>query len=82
MGLAIYDETTAKQAINLSINSDLLRQAEELKINVSQAAEERLAELIRIERERHLREELAKSIKAYNAFVDKHGFFSDGRRLF
>ncbi|MFZ5466663.1 MAG: type II toxin-antitoxin system CcdA family antitoxin [Pseudomonadota bacterium] len=82
MGLAIYDETAAKQATNLSINSDLLRQAKELKINVSRAAEERLAELIRAERERQLREELAESIQAYNEFVDKHGLFSDGRRLF
>lgn len=82
MGLAIYDESAAKQATNLSINSDLLRQAKELKINVSRAAEERLIELIRAERERQLREELAESIEAYNAFVDKHGLFSDGRRLF
>lgn len=82
MGLVIYDETAAKQATNLSINSDLLRQAKELKINVSRAAEERLAELIRAERERQLREELAESIQAYNEFVDKHGLFSDGRRLF
>ncbi len=82
MGLAIYDETAAKQATNLSINSDLLRQAKELKINVSRAAEERLAELIRAERERQLREELAESIQAYNEFVDKHGLFSEGRRLF
>ncbi len=82
MGLAIYDETAAKQAINLSINSDLLRQAKELKINVSRAAEERLAELIRAERERQLREELAESIQAYNEFVDEHGLFSEGRRLF
>lgn len=82
MGLAICDETTAKQATHLSINSDLLRQAKELKINVSRAAEERLAELIRAERERQLREELAESIQAYNEFVDKHGVFSEGRRLF
>lgn len=82
MGLAIYDETAAKQATNLSINSDLLRQAKELKINVSRAAEERLAELIRAERERELREELAESFRAYNEHVEKYGLFSDGMRLF
>ncbi|MDM7322250.1 MAG: type II toxin-antitoxin system CcdA family antitoxin [Gammaproteobacteria bacterium] len=54
MGLAIY-ETAAKQATNLSINSDLLRQAKELKIDILRAAEERLAERIRAERERQLR---------------------------
>ncbi len=82
MGIAIYDERAAKQSTNLSINSDLLRQARELKLNVSRAAEERLVELVRAEKERQLREELAESIQAYNEFVDKHGLFSDGLRLF
>ncbi len=82
MGIAIYDERAAKQSTNLSINSDLLRQAREFKLNVSRAAEERLAELVRAEKERQLREELAESIQAYNEFVDKHGLFSDGLRLF
>jgi antitoxin CcdA len=82
MGLILYDETAAKQATNVSINSDLLRQARELKINVSRAAEERLAELVRAEKERRLREELEESIAAYNAFVDEYGLFSDRRRLF
>jgi len=82
MGLVIYDETAAKQATNLSINSDLLRQAKELKINVSRAAEERLAELIRAEKERQLREELAESFRIYNEYVEKYGLFSDGMRTF
>jgi len=82
MGIAIYDERAAKQSTNLSINSDLLRQAREFKLNVSRAAEERLVELVRAEKERQLREELAESILAYNAFVDEHGLFSDGLRLF
>ncbi|HES75829.1 MAG TPA: acetoacetyl-CoA synthase, partial [bacterium] len=59
MGIAIYDESAAKQSANLSINSDLLRQARELKLNISRAAEEKLAELVRAEKERQLREELA-----------------------
>jgi antitoxin CcdA len=82
MSLAIYDENAAKQSTNLSINSDLLRQAREFKLNVSRAAEERLAELVRAEKERQLREDLAESIQAYNEFVDKHGLFGDGLRLF
>ena len=82
MSVAIYDETVGKQATNITINKDVLRQARELKLSVSRAAEERLIELIRAERERQLREELAESIQAYNEFVDKHGLFSDGLRLF
>ncbi|MDD3610294.1 MAG: type II toxin-antitoxin system CcdA family antitoxin [Halothiobacillaceae bacterium] len=82
MGLILYDETAAKQATNVSINSDLLRQARELKINVSRAAEERLAELVRAEKERRLREELEESFRIYNAHVEKYGLFSEGLRLF
>lgn len=82
MGLPIYDESAAKQAINLSINSDLLRQARELRINISRAAEERLVELIRAEKERRLREELDESFRLYNAYLEKYGLFSDGMRTF
>ena len=82
MGVAIYDASVGKQATNITINKDVLRQARELKLSVSRAAEERLIELIRAEREKQLREELAESMRAYNAFVDEHGFFSDDLRLF
>ena len=82
MGLVIYDETVGKQATNITINKDVLRQARELKLSVSRAAEERLIELIRAERERQLREELAESFRVYNEHVDKHGLFSDGMRTF
>ncbi|MHB9020207.1 MAG: type II toxin-antitoxin system CcdA family antitoxin [Halothiobacillus sp.] len=82
MSAVIYDESAAKQATNVSINSDLLRQARALKINVSRAAEERLAELIRAEHERVLREEIKASLEVYNAHLAEHGLFSDGLRLF
>ena len=82
MSVAIYDETVGKQATNITINKDVLRQARELKLSVSRAAEERLIELIRAERERQLREELAESFRVYNEHVDKHGLFSDGMRTF
>lgn len=79
---ALYDEHAGKQAVNLSINRDLLRQAKALKINVSRVAEERLVEILRAERERALREELQESMRIYNEHVEKFGLFSDGLRLF
>lgn len=82
MGLVIYGETAVKQATHPSINGDLLRQAKELKIIVSRAAEERPAELIRAANERQLREELAESFRIYNEYVEKYGLFSDGMRTF
>ena len=43
-GIAMaYESTAAKKPVNLSVNSDLLRQAKELKVNVSQVLEVALA---------------------------------------
>jgi len=79
---AVFDETAGRQATHVSINRDLLRQARALKINISRVTEERLVELVRVEKERQLREELAESFRAYNEHVEKYGLFSDGMRLF
>ena len=77
-----YDETAPKRPTNLSVNSDLLRQARALGINLSATLEEALAE--RLHR-RQLDEWLARhgaQIEAYNRGVDERGVFSDGLRSF
>ena len=42
---SLYNRSASKKATNLTINHDLLRQARELKINLSQTLEERLVEI-------------------------------------
>lgn len=78
----IFDQNAHKKSINLSINSDLLRQAKERRINISQALELRLAELLREEKSCRWKEENREAIEDYNRRVEAHGTFSDGLRRF
>ena len=78
----LYDTTASKKSANLSINADLLQKAKSLGINLSATLEAALAaEVKRRRAERWLKENKA-SLDAYNAFVEKHGVFSDGLRGF
>jgi len=77
-----FDPNAAKKSTNLSINSDLLRQAKERRINISQALELRLAELLREEKCRTWKEENREAIEDYNRRIEAHGAFSDGLRRF
>lgn len=75
-----YDPSAPKKSANLSINSDLLRQARELKINLSRTLEERLIEILRAERAQRWKEENREAMEAFNRFVEEHGLFNDIRR--
>ena len=78
----VCDPKAPKKAVNVSINSDLLRQARELKVNLSQTLETQLERLIREERARRWQEQNREAIEAHNRFVEKHGVFSDRLRRF
>lgn len=80
--LSIYDENAAKKASNLSINSDLLRQAKALDINLSATLEAALVVKVKELRAKKWLEENQASISAYNESIEKEGVFSDGLRSF
>ena len=82
MHTQLFDPNAPKKSTNLSINSDLLRQAEDRRINISQALELRLAELLREEQSRRWNEENREAIEDYNRRIEAHGTFSDGLRRF
>jgi antitoxin CcdA len=82
MQTKFFDPSAPKKSTNLSINSDLLRQAKERRINLSQALELRLAELLREENCRRWQEENSEAIEAYNRRIEARGTFSDGFRRF
>ena len=77
-----YNINAPKKAANVSINSDLLRQAKALKINLSATLEDQLAHLIRRKRRAQWLDENRSALDDYNAFFEKHGVFSDGLRRF
>lgn len=77
-----YNLEAPKKATNLSINSDLLKQAREFKINLSSAFEKALAELVKQRQEEQWLKSNQKAINTYNKFVDDNGVFSKNSRSF
>lgn len=82
MQLNFYDTYAQKKPTNLSINSDLLRQAKEHHINLSQTLELRLEELLREEKQRKWQVENQEAVEEYNKRIETRGVFSDGLRQF
>lgn len=78
----IYDIQAPKRSANVSINSDLLRRAKELGINLSHTLEVRLTELLREEMRRTWQEENKGAIEDYNRRIAANGVFSEGLRRF
>lgn len=79
---ACYDTHAPKKPANVSINSDLLQQAKHHRINLSQALETRLAELLREQKEQQWLQENREAVEAYNRRVVETSVFSDGMRRF
>ncbi len=78
----LFDSSAPKKATNLSVNSDLLRQARVLNINLSQLLESRLIEIVRESRRKQWLEDNREALQEYNDRVERVGVFSDGFRLF
>lgn len=82
MSASLYDSKAPRRAANLSVNSDLLRRARGLGVNLSGALEEKLEEILRIEEAKRWRERNVGAVEDYAGFVARHGVFSEGRRKF
>ena len=75
-----YDRNAPRKPTNLSVNSDLLRVARELGLNLSRELERRLEEVIANERQARWLEENREAIEAHNRRVERDGMFNDGLR--
>ncbi len=75
--LVFYDIDAPKKPINVTINSDLLLKAKELKLNISSVLENALAEKVRQEKRNEWRKENADAIASYNKVIEDNGVFSD-----
>ena len=82
MSTSLFNPAAPKKSANLSINADLLRQAKQLNINLSQALEQHLAEIVRQEKRRLWLEENQAAVEEYNRRIETSGAFSDGLRRF
>lgn len=82
MSNIVFNPTAPKKSANLSINSDLLQQAKQLNINLSQTLEQHLTEIIRQAQRSQWLAENKSALDEYNRRIEKHGTFSDGLRRF
>lgn len=78
----LFNPQAPKRATNLSVNSDLLRQARALDINLSAAFEETLSALVTAKQQQAWLEQNKQAIETYNQQVETSGVFSDGLRAF
>ena len=77
-----FDTHAPKKPTNVTINSDLLAKAKELKINLSATLETALTELVNARQRDLWKRENKIAIEAYNQLVEEHGTFSDDLRSF
>jgi antitoxin CcdA len=71
-----------KKPTNVSINSELLLKAKQLKINLSATLEAALVEAVNAKQRKMWKSENESAIEAYNQMVESTGVFSDEMRSF
>jgi antitoxin CcdA len=82
MGNITFNPLGPKKSANLSINAELLLQAKQLNINLSQTLEQHLAEIVRqAQRDQWLAENKG-ALDEYNRRIELCGTFSDVLRRF
>lgn len=77
-----FNPNAQKKSANLSVNADLLQQAKQLNINLSQTLERHLAEVVREAHRARWLKENREALEGYNRRVELSGVFSDGLRRF
>ena len=82
MGNITFNPAAPKKSVNLSINADLLQQAKQLNINLSQTLELHLAEIVLQAQSSLWLEENKNALDEYNRRIESRGTFSDGLRRF
>jgi len=76
------DVATPKKATNITLSADVLNEAKALGINISQACDQYLRELVKREQERRWLADNTDFIAAYNAGVERDGLPLDAWRTF
>ena len=78
----LYDHDAPKKPTNLSLNSDLLKKAKALNINLSATLEQALRAKLAEREAAKWAKNNKRAIQAYNNFVEENGCFADEYRQF
>ncbi len=68
-----YDRNTKKQPVTMTIRADVLKEARDLNLNTSQAAENGIALAVKKEKEIRWLEENKPALDAYNEYIKASG---------
>lgn len=80
--MSLYDRSAPKRAVNVSVNADLAAKAKALGVNLSEALEARLAELVAAAERQQWLTDNAEAIDVYNERVESGAILSDFERPF
>jgi antitoxin CcdA len=75
-----YNHNAPKKPTNLSVNSDLLTKAKDLKINLSATLEAALEAKVRSSTRKKWLKENKKALASLNELAEDNGLFSDSYR--
>ena len=78
---ALFNINAPKKPTNLTVNSDLLSQAKEHKINISATLENALVEVLKEKKSELWKKENREAMASYNEKIGETGLFSDGIRF-
>ena len=78
----LYDMSAPKKATNVSLNSDLLAKARDLKVNLSATLEQALSNKLKEVEAQKWKHDNKAAVQAYNEFVSEYGNLSDEYREF
>src|SRR5262245_8627781 len=66
-----------KRAVNVTVDEDILAEAKQLGLNLSQVLNDELRRRVTEEKIRRFEAEHREAIEAHNRFIDKHGIFGE-----
>lgn len=72
----------AKKPVNLTADPALLKEARALGLNLSEIFEKGVAEAVAERRRERWIADNKDALEAHNRYMERHGLFGDGKRLF
>ena len=82
MQLQTNIQSSAKKAVNLTANAELIASAKEKKINLSETFEEAILEKLRAIQQNEWLDQNKEGIDAYNERIERSGVFASKFRKF
>lgn len=80
--MTTFDTDAPRKAVSLNVNANLLSRARDLGVNLSEASESALAELVAAGERQRWRDEARGAIEEYNHRIEERPMLSDIVREF